>query len=255
MIKKLIVLTISIFLLVQTASADITTGLIGYWKLNEASGSSAEDSVGTSTGTLSGGASFPATGQVDGGCSFDGVDGVIKMGDVLDIGDGQDFSMAGWFKRTGTTKDRIFGKRASVAAGAGYGIRIGSVANKLDFEIADTSGDGSDEYQLLSTSTFTDNALHHFVVVFDESSAANTTLYVDGSDDSPSKTGTIGDIGSLTNIVDFAIGAESDVGDPFNGILDEIRLYDRVLSSGDVTELFNFTEPFISTGRRPIIIY
>ena len=67
MAKKLAVLTglvLVVGLLVfnggQTATADLSAGLVGYWKFDEGSGSLALDSASGNTGTINGGASIPA---------------------------------------------------------------------------------------------------------------------------------------------------------------------------------------------------
>ena len=60
--------------------APFTHGLVGYWKFDEGSGTTASDSSGYgNTGTLSTGASAPGwtTGKVGGALSFDGVDDYV----------------------------------------------------------------------------------------------------------------------------------------------------------------------------------
>ncbi|UCC32426.1 MAG: DUF3466 family protein, partial [Phycisphaerales bacterium] len=98
-------------------------------------------------------------------------------------------------------------------------------------------GDGSDEFSMTSTTTFTSTGWNHFAVVFDESSAANSKIYINGNDDNESQTGTIGSVGSLSNTVAFRIGAEADDGSPFGGQIDDIRIYDRALSQTDIEAL------------------
>jgi len=65
MAKKLAVLTglvLVVGLLVfnggQTGTADLSAGLVGYWKFDEGSGSLALDSASGNTGTINGGAVY-----------------------------------------------------------------------------------------------------------------------------------------------------------------------------------------------------
>ncbi len=50
-------------------------------------------------------------------------------------------------------------------------------------------------------------------------------------------------MGSLVESVAFRIGAESDAGVPFDGKLDDIRVYGSALSASDVLKLYQTTAP------------
>jgi hypothetical protein len=77
------------------------------------------------------------------------------------------------------------------------------------------------------------------VVVWDDDSATNTTMYIDGLDNAPSKTGTIGNIGDTSNTSNLSIGSQATTTHPFNGKLDDIRLFRFALSPMQVKKLFN----------------
>jgi hypothetical protein len=72
--------------------------LIAHWKLDEASGTAAADSVGTRDGVLVGNPAWqPAGGKRAGALEFDGVDDYVKTPFVLDPASGP-FSVRAWIK-------------------------------------------------------------------------------------------------------------------------------------------------------------
>lgn len=219
----------------------VDTGLKGYWSFNgrDVNGTTALDSSGTGNfGALTNGPTR-TIGKIGQGLSFDGSDDYINVtdSDSLDIGDTNDLTITGWFNRgTATTTDIILSKRNStLSSAAGYIAYLDDATDQLIFEVSD----GTDEYSLTSTSTFTATGWNHFVIVWDQDSAANSEIYVNGASDSATDTGTIGNIGDLSNSRPVGIGVNGLTGGPFIGKLDEIRIYKRVLSASEIASLYN----------------
>tara|TARA_Y100000310_G_scaffold202967_1_gene203213 strand:+ start:4091 stop:7126 length:3036 start_codon:yes stop_codon:yes gene_type:complete len=80
------------------------------------------------------------------------------------------------------------------ASAAGYEVYIEDGIVTLNI------GDGTDTYKLTGNTDIRDNKWHHIVGIIDKSNAANCKIYLDGYEDgTTSKTGTLGDVGSLTN--------------------------------------------------------
>lgn len=235
----------------------LDSGLTGYWKLDDGSGTSATDaSTNANTGTLTSGPTW-TTGQIGGAVDFDGTDDYIAMGDpasgVLDIVDSTNFTLSGWFNRdTFTTDDAIVSKRLGVASGnSGYIVYIDDATDKLTFEVSD----GTDEYQLESVSTFTATGWHHYTIVWDDSGSGQTKLYINGASEAATATGTFANVNSLANSVSFLAGLYLDGVDtptlPFDGKLDDIRVYSRALSAGEVAQLYRLNAPTgIDTGLK-----
>jgi len=230
----------------------INNGLAGYWKFDEGTGTNAADSSGYGNdGTLTSGPTWSAspTNSIlftnPYALNFDGTDDYVDMNDVAayDLGDTADLTIAGWFNRdTATTDDTLVSKRAGITAGdTGYILYLDDADDKLYFEISD----GTDEYQLASTSTFTSTGWTHFTVVWDQDSAANSEIYIDGVDDDATDTGTIGNIGDASNAVDFRLAIESDDGNPLDGSLDDVRVYAATATATEAGALGSgrFLEP------------
>ena len=226
-------------------------GLTGYWKLDDGSGTTATDSSGNSNnGTLTNGPTW-TTGQIQSAIDFDGTDDYVTIPDpssgILDVADSTNFTLSGWFNRdTFTTDDTIIAKRNGIAStDTGYLVYVDDATDKLTFE----ASDGTDEYQMESSDTFTTTGWNHFVIVWNDSSSSQTKMYINGALQSTTNTGTFGNVNSLANAVAFNLGAESDGGNPFDGKLDEARIYRRVLSDDEVSRLYRITAPTgVDTG-------
>src|SRR3989338_10335151 len=77
----LLAILFSLIFLFPPASADITSGLVWYWKLDENSGSIVADSSGNgNTGTLIGGAAW-LSGYTNSDVNFDGADDMVTVAD------------------------------------------------------------------------------------------------------------------------------------------------------------------------------
>ena len=89
--------------------------------------------------------------------------------------------------------------------------------------------DGVDAYIINGITQIIDTLCHAVVVTFDEDTAANCKIYLDGYDDTSDKTGTLGNIGDCSNAGVFSIGGEADAGLPFDGYVQDAAVYDGVV--------------------------
>lgn len=95
-----------------------------------------------------------------------------------------------------------------------------------------------------STSTYTQNAWMHIVATYDGSeTTGGFTIYVDGTDDTGTPASSTPYTGMTAGTEDVFIGAfrsaATTYGADFTGDMDNIRIYDRELTSSDVTDLYN----------------
>ena len=82
-----------------------------------------------------------------------------------------------------------------------------------------------------------DNNWHHFVCVYEK--GVGISLYIDNG--TPGFTATTGTIDN--DAVDFNIGRRGDGLNYFDGQIDEVAIFSRALSSGEVTTLYNNVSP------------
>lgn len=225
----------------------LDSGLALYWALDDGTSgatptSASDTSTNGITGTLTNSPTW-TTGQIGNAVDFDGTDDYITVADtdVLDVADSINFTLSGWFNRdTFTTDDTIVAKSNGQASlDIGYNAYIDDSTDKVTF----VANDGTDQYKLESVSTFTATGWHHYAVVWDDTGASQTKLYIDGVAESATTTGTFANMNSMANAVAFRVGAESDAGNPFDGKLDEIRMYRRALGGDEVARLYRLTTP------------
>lgn len=221
----------------------LDSGLAGYWRLDDGSGSNATDSSTNGTTFALTGSPTWTTGQIAGAIDLDGSTqyAAVASSDIFEMDGTENFSLSGWFNRdTATSSDTIFAKRLGTASNnTGYIVYLDATTDKLTFEVSD----GTDEYQMESVSTFTATGWHHYTVVWDESGASQTKMYIDGNQETATTTGTFTSVGALTNTLSVAIGMDSNSATHFDGKLDEIRLYNRALSADEAAQLYRLATP------------
>ena len=208
--------------------------LVGYWPMDEGSGTGIEDFTGQgNNGTLSVGTS--PLGWVDGkfgsGVDFDGEDDGIDMGNVL--GQTGSFSVSAWINPDdlSSTGQRIIAKDSN-AKGWAFSFGDGG-ASKVRFFTRETTG-GSIVTDSAATITST-STWYHVVGVFD-TNADTRTIYIDGVEDGQvtNVTGTPDD--SFANLT---IGKAYLGGSYFDGRIDDVRIFNRALTAGEVENLYN----------------
>lgn len=163
-------------------------------------------------------------------------DSYIDLNDVNDVTTG-DLSVSGWvYPKTAGVEQVLISKRnsTSTASDVGYILYL-STTSELFFEVSD----GTDIYRLESNTTIPTNTWTHFTVVWDEDSAANTEIYLNGKDANATDVGTIGNVGDISNAVDLRFGVASNDARPFNGRLDDIYFHNVALTESNANRLYD----------------
>jgi len=127
---------------------------------------------------------------------------------------------------------------SDVVAGKGYAWRLnGNSTNNLQFQISDTTPSGSNA---TGSTNVNDGQWHHVAGTYD---GTRYNLYVDGIlDDSMDASGSI----DTWDGYFFCIGAhykKDDERDPrrfFDGLIDDVRIYDIALSESKIRQIFTF---------------
>ncbi len=213
----------------------LDSGLAGYWKLDDGSGTSATDaSTNGNTGTLTNGPTW-TTGQMGSAVSFDGTDDNISIGNISMYDGRDDFAITAWINLNSTSGFQcIFCKDQS-----------GDSASQFRFSIGENGtgklGYGDSSHSLGGNSTLSTSTWYHAVIT--RSSGAGYTFYLNGIFDGNTAPGSPPN----TNSRSAYIGArESNLGgltSYFNGKIDEVRFYHRSLSADEVSQLYRLTTP------------
>jgi len=186
--------------------------LIAHWAFDETEGLVASDSAGDYDGTVIGGATWqPEAGMVGGALQFDGVTGCVSTEIVQGLG-AEPFSVAAWVK--GGAPGQVVLSHNTTPGWLLANPIDGSLMTKLACAKQPLAHGYSD-------AVISDGKWHRIGLVWD---GAERMLYVDGQEVARDAQGelTIAD-GS------FTIGVGEAPGTAWNGLIDDVRIYTRVV--------------------------
>ncbi len=205
-------------------AALVNTGPIGYWRLGEATGSTAFDYSGGNHGTYNTvlqGVEGALTNDADFAAEFVNASSVTTMRSLLS--DRQAFTLTGWIFLLTTQNNRtgLFGQNDAVEFG---------LINPTNIQVF-TAGGGS----LSVPYSLPNETWHHIAAV---GTGTNLSIYFNGT-----RRGTGGTVtGSYgTSSFGFNIGGGGifdDTGNFFNGVIDEVSVHDRALTSDEICGLY-----------------
>jgi len=206
-------------------------GLVAYWKLDDREGDIAHDSAGNNNGTLNGNPVWqPAGGRIGGALQFDGIDDYVSTDFVLDPAKGA-FSIFAWIK--GGQSGQVIISQINHTGSSETWVGTESSDGKLMTELVSPPIVRSAPLPLVSESLITDGQWHHIGLVWD---GLYRHLYVDGIEvakDIRIMTAPKSSYGSLY------IGAGNTLapGSFWSGLVDDIRIYDQVLSEEGIAAI------------------
>jgi len=221
---------------IKSSASSLETGLVGHWTLdgknliNNITDSSGQGNNGVLTGNT---ATTTKAGKLGQALLLDGGT-VVNMGDPangsLDFGTNS-FSYGLWVYATSSKggSDMPINKGGSSAGTNGYDMELGSGA--WNASLADATQTKSGQF---STQPILNKWTHLFVVV-----NRNTNIWKIYVDSTPVNTG--GDISTLGDVSSehrFRLGAGVSDTNPFLGLIDDARVYNRALSDEEVQRLY-----------------
>jgi fibronectin-binding autotransporter adhesin len=227
---------------VQVGNKSIS-GLVGYWTLDETTGTSEADSSGNSnTGTSGSSSAVTHTTSVPSGINFtdaraitlDGSsNGYISVGTTNLPANNAAQSISLWFNGTtnASTNQNMF---AMTSLASNSALQVGYRGTSLS---AWNYGGGT----LVSTAAPSNGVWHHLVYTYD---GTTDSLYVDGTLAATSTTSTH-QSGAVTAAY---MGTYSPGNEMFAGSLDDVRVYNRALNSAEVTLLASGLSPTSVSG-------
>jgi hypothetical protein len=263
---------------VELGEGNESRGLIAYWSLDDDSGPEATDAA---SGTVpldgsSSGVTFDANGTLGtSSVAFDGATGAYLENDSTGgtLAGLRNLTVVAWVRSdvvgsSGTVNSGVFSTDSPADGDGqddGVGLRYDDEAyfagtngnptsNNVKASVSVDTGSGVETVQYESSGGVQTTDWQH--LAFTWSSGAPVRLYVDGSLDDPAYSGD-GDgnefdggatppagttVTSETGAAGLYVGAGTK-GDPWDGRIDEVRIYDRNLSAGTIRRLYNGTRP------------
>ena len=177
-------------------------------------------------------------------------------GNIIDIS--QSFTISFWFNLTGfnpNTNMVLLSSRGNAVGQEAGGIEFTLVGadNTLNVFGRSITGGFTTQYQLV-TPAIPSTLTWHFVT-FTRNNQGSYKLYLNGSEVDELTTANVAEQNNL-----WSIGCTPNVPvREFQGSIDEVRFYDRVISSGEVTQLYNYTPMTVSIdeaeANNEILVY
>jgi len=216
----------------------LTDNLVSVWELKEASGN-ALDSFGSNTLTETSGTIAAASGKILGARDFEANDTewfAAGSNTILRPGDA-DFTISAWVNVESLTTGRsIAGKYLTTGDQREYRLHAGSngFRNTLRFSV---SAAGTSTITTQDWSGTATTATWYFVVAWHD--AANNQIGISVNNGSAETTAH--STGVFQGTGTFAIGAEDGSGGnaPYDGLIEQVAFWNRVLTSGERTTLYN----------------
>ncbi len=233
----LLALALTPSLALAAACQSAPSGLVGWW----AGDGSAVDFAGTNNGTLQSGATATATGMVGTGFTFDGATSYVQIPDAPALKP-TNLTVEAWVKFASLSSTvsgapageqfMVFKQNSRNGSFEGYYLgktRISS-SDHFTFQVSSPSGA---TVELDSVSTVSTGVWYHVAAV---RGTNFVQLYVNGALEVQSSVSFAQDYGTLP--LYFGTSGQSFWDGKLNGMLDEVSLYNRALSSNEVAAVF-----------------
>ncbi|MHC4157646.1 MAG: LamG-like jellyroll fold domain-containing protein [Planctomycetota bacterium] len=222
--KKGIILNL-VFLLAMASLANADPNLVSWWKFDEVSGRKAYDSAGDNDGDVSG--ATWTTGQIDGALSFSGIGDGVLIQDSPELSPPK-ITIAVWIYPNDISRNfQIVSKFSPGNPEYLFDNR----ANNDALRLASTFGGTWDELYS-NDAVLTAGTWQHVAVTWDGSTGVFYVNDINAGQDTSS--GDLPDLASPVTIGYKHYGSRRY----FNGLIDDVRIYNRALSAGEIRQLY-----------------
>ena len=235
---------------VTIAMAVLEDGLLGYWPLDAGSGTIAHDVTGNGhNGILDNGPDWVVAADAKVGASailFDGTDDLVSI-DSFDVTGGDGITIACWFKASNLDTPGNDPRMVSKAVGGNNedhwfmmsSSRVNDI-KRIRFRLR-TDDEVTGELKADTLGTIELDVWIHSTVTWD---GATMMIYKNAE-----LVGTLGKPGSSVaadSTVGMAIGNQPDGAEnrPFDGIIDDVAIWNRPLSQEEIAEMMNNSIPY-----------
>jgi alpha-L-arabinofuranosidase len=217
----------------SASHAHAASSIVGYWKLDEGSGTTATDASGNShSGTLQGGASWTAGQEGSSSISLNGSNSYVDIPGAV-VNTTQSYTASAWVKLNSLSGYQTFvsidGSQIS-----GFYLQLRGDTGKFAFTSLTADSTSANTDFASSTSAPVTGTWYHLTGVYD-ASAKTLSLYVNGSLQQ-----TISHATAWQATGDTEIGRGKYSGNPVdfvNGQVDDVRLYNTALSAQQIQDV------------------
>jgi YD repeat-containing protein len=205
--------------------------IIGYWNFDEGEGDIAHDEVGANNGNIENGALWTSSGKIDSALDFAGNSGYVDLGqDTWSASELAKGTISAWVKIPDITTPMTDNGHSIVNVEA-CALRFNGLTDKFRFTLYDgVSVHGKD-----GTTTPQNNMWYLVSMTWD---GETTVLYVNGNPENSDPTGSPDCDSSSRN---GYIGANWNLTSFFDGIIDEVMIFDRALQQEEIEAIYDGT--------------
>lgn len=238
----------SVYAQVSASCDPAPSGLVGWWK-GDGNGN---DNVGADNATVPTGVTY-TPGEVALGFNLNGnYDDTNRIlvpdAPQLNFGPNKDFSVEAWIQplsNPGNYTDlsgevmTVVGKRYAPSFYTAWGYEMYLGNGRLCFQMIDSLNRGGNFYNLAAEPDLRDGGFHHVAVTVQRNSTTGLHFYVDGQLIATfDPTAVQGDLSSTSPL---RIGNHPTPGVKafYHGVIDEVSLYNRALSSNEIAAIYN----------------
>ncbi len=209
-------------------------GLVGYWKFDETSGTLYDYSGYNNHGTPYGGVTYGVQGKVNNALSFDGIDDYVIIGTGTNYFPMSKFVLCAWIKSSeiGTAST----SRGIISITYGLNLYLNTTGN-LYFRM--NINPSTENFVYINYSQNLLDVNQHFVCASYD--GTNVNLFIDGA----LKKSQVVSWGGTTHWPTSYAAIGWDVNSSpwkFKGLIDEVRIYNRLLSEDEVRAIYESTK-------------
>ncbi|MBI5360698.1 MAG: DUF2341 domain-containing protein [Planctomycetes bacterium] len=207
------------------------TGLSGSWHFEDNAGTAADDSSGQSNnGTWSGsGAHCTTSGRFGNAGQFNGSNDYVNTNNYINKFD-VNFTIGMWVKTSSASMTSVISKGFDVAGWGPY-ILIRSQATVTTSQFYLLSNSPSNSSAGVNGISINDGNWHFLTGVRD---GAVMLYYIDGALQGSAAIPVTENYNSNYNVLIGAKNGNGTIGEYFNGVIDEVRIYNRALSVAEI---------------------
>ncbi|KAA9340723.1 LamG-like jellyroll fold domain-containing protein [Adhaeribacter soli] len=207
----------------------VPPNLVGYWKMDEATGTLLTDGSGFSNNATTSGGPTRVTGVAGLALNLNGTNQYATAPNSSSLTLTSGITLAAWIRPSKTGVSQVILKKAITDQSNGYELCLAS-DGKIFFRINQDSN--GDTYRLNSSVTHPTNGATwmHIAVTYDGTTAK---MYINGVEH---KTKTFS-TAIKTSSAALGIGAQNTGSNRFQGAIDEARIYKVALSAGEISAL------------------
>ncbi|MFA5389331.1 MAG: LamG-like jellyroll fold domain-containing protein, partial [Candidatus Omnitrophota bacterium] len=216
---------------------------VGYWSFDDTNALGRDYSAYGNNGTVTGAVS--ATGMSSNALSFDGSGDYVTISNSPTLNPTSAITLEAWIKPVNITTNTYY---EIMRQDSGDNRKLFAFQNNGAYLTVGLNTGGSywETDTPITASQFTDGAWHHVAFTYD-SSTGKARVYKDGVVlEEEDHSGVI-----AAETVSLIIGSSAGTGEFFNGLMDEIRVYNRALTNAEINSHYSSGLNYVQLSARP----